>query len=103
MREYCRRGKNRNSKMEMVRHQTEKSDIQILPPFNLYPWINLDSEPPSSSISSKPPRGCLLFTAVEVRVGVGGMLFRGRLSSWDEEVSSLCPLEESAKMQIDIL
>lgn len=71
MREYCRRGQNRNSKMEIVRYQTEKSDIQILPPFKLHPWVNFDSEPSSSSISSKPPGGCLLFTAVEVRVGCG--------------------------------
>nr|EAL23845.1 opposite strand transcription unit to STAG3 [Homo sapiens]BAB70916.1 unnamed protein product [Homo sapiens]BAG52355.1 unnamed protein product [Homo sapiens]BAG54069.1 unnamed protein product [Homo sapiens] len=62
-----------------------------------HPWAKSNSEPSSSSISFNPHRGCLLFTAVEVRVGVGGMLFSCRLSSWDEETSSLLGLAGPAK------
>lgn len=36
-------------------------------------------------------------------MGVVGMLFSCRLSSWDEEMSSLCCLEEPAKQQIHML
>lgn len=68
----------------------------MLPP---HPWVNCSSEAPSSSILSNPPRGCLLFTAVDVRGGVAGILFSCRLSSWDEETSSLCCLAGPAKQQ----
>lgn len=89
-------GENKNSKTEMARHQSGKSDTQILS-LSPHRWVNSDSELPSSSISSSPAKGCLFFTAVEVRVGVGGMLFSCRLSSWEEEMSSLCCLEEPEK------
>ena len=102
MRECCRgEHHSKNRKMEMARHQTRKPDTQTLP-LSPHRWVNSDSEPPSSSVSSNAPKGCLFFTAVEVRVGVGGMLFSCRLSSWDEEMSSLCCLEEPAKKQIYI-
>lgn len=85
---------NRNGRMEAARHQ-DQTPRRCRP----WPhrWVSCGSELPSSSTSSKPLRGCPLFTAVEVRVGEGGTLFSCRLSSWDEETSSLCRLEGPAR------
>lgn len=103
MREYCRREQqNRNNKWR--RQDTKLGDqIPRFFPLGPHPWVNSDSELPSSCISSNCSRGCLLFTAVEVRVGVGRRLFSCRLSSWGEEMPSLCHLDEPAKQQMHIL
>lgn len=100
MREYCRRGQNRNSKMEIVRYQTEKSDIQILPPFKLHPWVNFDSEPSSSSISSKPPGGCLLLSGSHwgQGLGVGEECFQAHLDCWRNSVPCIHRIEVSISL-----
>ena len=76
--------------------ETPDWEIRAKFPQGTHPWGNANSELPPSSISSDALRGCPLFTAVEVRVGVAGMLFGCRLSSWDTETSSLCRLEGPA-------
>lgn len=83
--------------------ETPDWEIRARFPRGTHPWGNANSELPPSSISSDAPRGCPLFTAVEVRVGVAGMLFGCRLSSWDAETSSLCCLEGPAKQQRHML
>lgn len=96
-----------NNRTETVRWRWQGTKLGNQTPrfFSLgpHPWVNSDSELPSSSISSTPLRGCLLLTAVEVRVGVGGMLCSCRLSSWGEEMSSLCRLEGPAKKQMHMV
>ena len=67
----------RNGRMETVRCEDQLPRAALNP----HPWVSSGSERPSSSTSSNPLRGCLLLMAVEVRVGVGGMLFSCRLSS----------------------
>lgn len=85
---------NRNGRRKMANTKIGHPTALLSP----YLWTSSGSGLPSS-ISSNPPRGCLLLMAVEVRVGVGGMLFSWRLSSWDEEISSLCCLEGPARQQ----
>lgn len=81
-----------NKRIEMANTKIRHPDALLSP----YLWTSSCCGLPSS-ISSNPSRGCLFLMAVEVRVGVGGMLFSWRLSSWDEEISSLCRLEGTAR------